>query len=325
VRSMVAKAQKSPKKIVYPEGEEEKIVRAAHAVYQDKIGLPVLLGNEDAIRAKVKELGFSIDAFELHDPKVCERCKEYGDEFYNIRQRRGVTRKAATELIREPNYYGAMMVKMGDADALIGGLTTHYPDMIRPALQTVGVREGFNVVSGLYIVIIRSRVFFFADTTVNIDPTAEQLAEIALTVADEVRGFDVEPRVAMLSFSNFGSVEHPLSVKVKKAVEIAQQKNPDLAIDGEMQADTAIVPDILKNEFPFAKLDGGANVLVFPNLAAGNIAYKLFERLTDATVIGPILVGMKKPVHVLQRGATVDDIINMTAIAVVEATRKQRA
>jgi len=211
------------------------------------------------------------------------------------------------------------MVEMGDADTMVGGRRQHYPQTIRPALQCIGVKEGRKIVSGMYIVIIKNKVFFFADCTVNVDPTAEQLAEIAVTAAETVKGFDIIPKIAMLSFSNFGSAPYPQSIKVASAVKIVKDKHPDLIIDGEMQADTAVVAERLEKDFPFASIKGGANVLIFPSLEAGNIAYKLLQRLTEATVIGPILMGMKKPVHVLQSGDTVNDIINITAIAVVGA------
>jgi malate dehydrogenase (oxaloacetate-decarboxylating)(NADP+) len=212
-----------------------------------------------------------------------------------------------------------MMVEVGDADALISGYTTSYPNTIKPALQCIGVKEGFKIVSGLYIVIAKKETYFFADCTVNVNPNAEQLAEIAISAASVVKAFDVIPKIAMLSFSNFGSAAYPESIKVKEAVKIVKSKMPDLIIDGEMQADTAVVPEILDKTFPFTSIKGGANVLVFPDLGSANIAYKLMARIGQATVIGPILTGMNKPVHVLQRGATVDDIYNMTAIAVVEA------
>lgn len=324
VRVMIHKAQKHPKKIVYPEGKEEKIIRAAHSVYNENIASPILLGNIEAINKKIEELGFKKEIFEIHDPVVCEKCETYVEEFYKMRQRRGVTEREAKNMITDPNFYGAMMVRMGDADALIGGLTHHYPTTIRPALQCIGVKEGFNVVSGLYIVVVKRKVYFFADTTVNIDPNSEQLAEIAIAAADTVKEFDIEPRVAMLSFSNFGSAKYPQSLKVKNAVKLAKDRRPDITLDGEMQADTAVVSSILKDEFPFSEVQNGANVLIFPDLNSGNTAYKLMQRLSDATVIGPILMGMKQPIHVLQRGATVDDIINMSAIAVVEASNNKR-
>lgn len=318
-RVMVHKAQQNPKKIVYPEGEEEKIIRAAESVYEEKIALPILLGNKEIIEEKIKEIGYELSHFEIIDPNNSPKFEIYSNKFYEKRQRKGITLHEAHKLVREPNYFASMMVEMGDADALVGGLTYHYPQTIRPALQCIGVREGLNVVSGMYIVIIKRRVFFFADTTVNVEPTAEQLAEIAITTADAAKSFDIEPKIAMLSFSNFGSTSYPQAQKVAKATQIVKNLRPDLMIDGEMQADTAVVPERLEKEFPFSTLKGAANVLIFPNLDAGNIAYKLFQRLTDATVIGPIINGMKKSVHVIQRGDTVQDIINISAIAVVGA------
>lgn len=324
VRLMVEKAQKSPKKIVYPEGEEEKIIRAANAVVNQNIGTPVLLGDKEVIKNRIENLGYKQEDFEIIDPKDCSKCAEYVEEFYRMRQRKGITPRSAAEQMKNNNYYGSMMVHRGDADALIGGLTSHYPETIKPALQTVGVKKGIDIVSGLYIVIAKRKVYFFADTTVNYEPTSEELAEIAISAADTVQSFDIHPKIAMLSFSNFGSTAHPETLKVREAVKIVNQLRPDLIIDGEMQADTAVVPEIIEKEFPFSKIKGGANVLIFPNLSSGNIAYKLFERLTDATVIGPILMGMNKPIHVLQRGATVDDIINMSAIAVVGAKENKK-
>ncbi len=238
---------------------------------------------------------------------------------YNKRQRKGATLNEANRLMNFPIYFGSMLIETGEADALISGLTTHYPQTIKPALQCVGVKEGFKVVSGLYIVVAKKEVYFFADATVNVNPNSEVLAEIAISAADTVRAFDIIPRVAMLSFSNFGSTVYPESVKVKEAVKIVKGLRPDITIDGEMQADTAVVPHIIEKDFPFSELKGGANVLIFPDLNSGNIAYKLMARIGQATVIGPVLMGMKKSIHVLQRGATVDDIVNMTAIAVVDA------
>ncbi|MGE5795973.1 MAG: phosphate acyltransferase, partial [Ignavibacteria bacterium] len=238
--------------------------------------------------------------------------------------RKGVTMNKANRVMRYPNYFGPMMVDSGDADALISGLTTQYPTTIKPALQCIGVKDGFKIVSGLYIVVTKKDVYFFADTTVNINPTAEQLAEIAVSAADTVQTFDIVPKVAMLSFSNFGSSPYPESIKVKEATAIVKKLRPTLIVDGEMQADTAVIPQIIEENFPFSTLKGGANVLIFPDLNSGNIAYKLMARIGQATVIGPVLMGMKKSIHVLQTGATVDDIINMTAIAVVEADQKMK-
>ncbi|MBM4171148.1 MAG: NADP-dependent malic enzyme [Ignavibacteria bacterium] len=322
VRGMVHKAQKNPKKVAYPEGEEEKIIRAAHSVFEDNIAKPILIGSEEIIKAKIQDLGYDENIFEIVDISKSSKTSLYTDEFYKARQRKGITPRDAKYLLREPNYFASMMLKMGDADAMVGGLTQHYPQTIRPALHCIGMKEGLKVVSGMYIVIIKRKAYFFADTTVNVDPTSEQLAEIAISASDMAKEFDVVPKVAMLSFSNFGSAPYPQSKKVANAVKLIREKRPNLVVDGEMQADTAVVPERMEAEFPFSSLKGGANVLIFPNLDAANIAYKLIQRLTDATVIGPILMGMKKPVHVLQRGDTVNDIVNMTAIAVVEAKGK---
>jgi malate dehydrogenase (oxaloacetate-decarboxylating)(NADP+) len=319
IRVMINKAQENPVRVVYPEGEEEKIIRAAHVVYNDNIAYPVLLGNEKIIKSEIERLGFSQDEFEIIDPAQSEKSGEYAKEFFNKRQRKGGALVEASRLMKKLNYFGSMMVEVGDAEALISGLTTSYPNTIRPALQCIGVKEGMKVVSGLYIVVAKQDVYFFADTTVNVNPTTEQLVDITLSAADTVKEFNIEPRIAMLSFSNFGSSPHPQSNKVRDAVTIVKSIRPDLVIDGEMQLDTAIVPEIVKTEFPFCDLKGRANILIFPDLNSGNIAYKLMARIGQATVIGPILMGMRKPIHVLQRGASVEDIINMTAIAVVEA------
>ena len=319
IRVMIHKAKEDPRKVVYPEGEEEKIIRAAHVSYSEGIAFPILLGDEVIIRKAIDTLGFDQNEFKIIDPATSSRREVYAAAFHKKRQRKGATLKEAKDLMSDVNYFGSMMVELGDADALISGLTSHYPATIRPALQCIGVKEGFKVVSGLYIVVTSKRAYFFADTTVNVNPTADQLAEIAITAADTVKAFDLTPRVAMLSFSNFGSSAYPESIKVKKAVEIVRNVRPDIMVDGEMQADTAVVPSIIEKDFPFSTLKGGANVLVFPDLNSGNIAYKLMARIGGATVIGPVLCGMKKPVHVLQRGATVDDIFNMTAIAVVDS------
>jgi len=319
LRVMIHKAQKKAKKVVYAEGEEENIIRAAHLVYSDGIAFPVLLGDEKVIKQEIERIGFDISEFEIINPIKGDKFDIYTQKFFTKRQRKGATLWDAKDLLRQPNYYGSMMVESGDADALISGYSTSYPNTIRPALQCIGVQEGFKVVSGMYIVIAKKETYFFADCTVNVNPNAEQLAEIAITTAETVRSFDVVPKIAMLSFSNFGSAAYPESLKVEEAVKIVRSRRSDIIIDGEMQADTAVMPEILEKDFPFSQLKGGANVLIFPNLASANIAYKLMARIGQATVIGPILMGMKKPVHILQKGATVDDIINVTSIAVVEA------
>jgi len=321
IRLMVQKAKKAPKRIVYPEGEHESIIRAANAVVTEGIGFPVLLGHKEKIEAKIKELGFDLSNFEIHDLKTSSKIAKYSDIFYEKRKRKGITKESATKLLNRPNYFGSMMLETGDVDALISGVSAFYPETIRPALQCIGVKEGINKVAGMHVLIRSGKVFFLADTSVNINPTAEELAQIAILAADTVKEFDIEPKIAMLSFSDFGSVQHEESEKIRKATVLVNKLRPDIQCDGEMQADTAVDAEILSQEYPFNNLQGRANVLIFPNLSAANITYKLMDKLTSTTVIGPILMGMNKPVHVLQRNSGVDDIINMSAIAVVDATK----
>ena len=320
MRGMINKAQRQPKRIVFTEGEEGKILRACQILLDEKIALPILLGDESKIRAKIEELHLHLDGVQIVDPRQFARLGEYTEEFYNLRQRKGITRTEAEQTIRNPTTFGSMMVRLNDADALIGGLTTHYPDTIRPALQVIDVRPELRRVAGVYVMITqKGDIYFLADATVNIEPTAEDLAEIAIMAAEKARRFNQEPRVAMLSFSNFGSTHHALSEKVRRAVELVRQKAPGLMIDGEMQADTAVTPHIIEETYPFSTLKGGANVLIFPNLESGNIAYKLLQRVGGAEMIGPLLTGLSRPVHVLQRGSEVNDIVHLAAVAVVDA------
>jgi len=320
MRMMIHKAKVQPKSVVFPEGEHEKILRASHILIEEGIAQPILLGDEKRIRDKAAELGLRLADARIVDPLTDQRRESYIEELYSIRQRKGVTLSEAHNLINDHNVYASMMVHIGDADALVSGLTQHYPETIRPALQIIKVREGIHRVSALYMIVSRKgEVFFLSDVAVNIDPTSEELAEIALCAAEEARRFDVEPRVAMLSFSNFGSTVHPLCEKVRRAVELVRKADPMLMVDGEMMADTATVPELLEETYPFSVLRGGANVLIFPDLQSGNIAYKLLTRIGGAEAIGPVLMGMSKPVHVLQRGAEVDEIVNIAAVAVVDA------
>ncbi|HXE76415.1 MAG TPA: NADP-dependent malic enzyme [Candidatus Xenobia bacterium] len=322
MRSVVHKAQRQPRRVAFPEGEETKILRASQILLDEKIAQPILIGNRERIRARMAELHLSLTGAEIVEPATYPKLQLYTDELYRLRHRKGVTRKEAESLILNRNMFACMMVHTGDADAVVAGLTQHYPDTIRPALQVIKVREGLKKVSGLYLLITpRGDLYFLADTTVNIEPTAEDLAEIALETAETARRFDVEPRVAMLSFSNFGSTRHPLAEKVRRAVDIIRHRDPALMVDGEMQADTAVVPEILDSTYPFSFLKGPANVLIFPCLEAANIAYKLLSRIGGAEAIGPILMGLSRPVHVLQRGAEVSDIVHMATIAVVDAQR----
>src|SRR5579883_93567 len=321
MRAVIQKARRQSKRVVFPEGEEDKILRACQILMDEKIAVPVLLGKEAAIRSRAQQLRLHFNGeLQVIDPARSGRLPVYTEELHHLRQRKGLTHQEAREMILNRNVFGSMMVRLGDADALISGLTQHYPETVRPALQVIEVREGQSRVSGVYVLITqKGQCYFLADATVNIEPTSEDLAEIAINTAELARRFDVQPRVAMLSFSNFGSTRHALAEKVRRAVELVRLRAPGLMIDGEMQADTAVVPEIIDETYPFSTLKGGANVLIFPNLEAGNIAYKLLARIGGAEPIGPILVGMAKPVHVLQRDAEVNDIVNMAAIAVVDA------
>ena len=256
---------------------------------------------------------------DIVDPQSCPKCDSYISEFVALRNRKGVTPREAPRLLADHTRFGCMMVHMGDADAMIAGVTQHYPETIRPALEIISLRPGVKKLAGMYMLIMpKGQIYFLADTTMNIEPTAEDLAEIAVHTAEAVRGFNIEPRVAMLSFSNFGSTRHPLAEKVRRATELARQRAPWIEIDGEMMADTAVTPELLA-EYPFSKLTQPANILIAPSLESGNIAYKLLMRLGGAEVVGPILLGFSKPVAVLQRGAEVNEIVHMAALAVVEA------
>jgi malate dehydrogenase (oxaloacetate-decarboxylating)(NADP+) len=305
------------KRVVYAEGEESKIIRAAAQVQEEGIGQPILLGRRDVIMNIIDQLGlrFTPDVIDPYEPGQRE---QYMDQFWQLRQRKGVSRARARTLLRDRNYFGPMMVFSGHADTFISGLTYEYPDVIRPALQIFRSRSGVSRASGVYLVIARGQVYLFTDATVNIEPDAEALAEIAILAADFARTLDIEPHIAMLSFSNFGSTPHPHSQKVRDGVEIVRQRRPDIVIDGEMQADVAVVPDLIDQRYPFSRVRD-ANVLVFPDLGSANMAYKLLDRLGGAQTIGPILLGMSAPVHVLQAGDDVEDIVAITAVAVMDA------
>ncbi len=324
MRLVINKAKKEPKKIVYPEGWEPKIMRACQIITDEQIGHPILLGTKEFINEQGKALNVDLSDTEIIDPDKSDKLEKYAKEFHRMRARKGMTySEAKVQLKGNWRLFGAMMVRMGDADGMIAGVNYNYPDTIRPALQAIPYKEDSGVIAGLYMMVFKNDVFFFADTTVNIEPTAEQLAEIAILSADEAKNFDVVPRIAMLSFSNFGSARHPLSKKVAEATKIVKKKRPDLEIDGEMQADTAVIPEILTGTYDFSDLKGMANVLIFPNLESGNIAYKLMHRLGGAEAIGPILMGVSKSIHVLQRNCEVNDIVNMTAIAVLDAQKNE--
>ena len=312
-----AKSAKPMKRVAFAEGEEPKIIRAAAQVQEEKIAKPILIGRPDVIKKKAAALGVKLDC-PIVDPNQFDKFDEYVKTYHALRARKGMTLPHAQRRVREPNVLGPLMVKMGDADAFVSGLTAEYPDVIRPSLQVHHTRPGAALVIGVYIMIVEERVFLFTDTTVTVDPTAEDLAEIACLAAGFARQIEIEPRVAFLSFSNFGSAHHPLAEKVSKAVALVKAREPGLQVDGEMQADTAVVPEIIEERYPFSAVKD-ANVLVFPSLESSNIAYKLLARLGNAKAIGPVLVGVGAPIHVLQTGDEVDAIIQVAAIAAVDA------
>ena len=318
---VVQKARSDPRRIVFPEGEHPKILRAAKILAEEGICRPILLARERQIESLARDLQLPMDKIEVIHTESSPKLAAYARRLVELRRRSGVTPESAQRLVRMRNYFGPLMLDAGDADGVISGLTQSYPDTIRPALQIVGTAPGVRRVSGLYILILKDRTFFFADTTVNIDPTAEDLAEIAQLTAAAVRSFDIEPALALISFSNFGSNTHEKALKVKRAVELLHAARPDLPVDGEMQADLAVIPEMLEADYPWSAVRR-PNVLIFPDLQSANAAYKLVWRLAGAEAIGPILLGMKSPVHVLQRGEDVADIVNMAAIAVVDAQGK---
>lgn len=314
-----AKAVKKQERLVFAEGEEPKIIRAAAQVLDEGIAHPILVGRPAVIQQKVEELGLDYQP-DVVDHLNYEKLEEYIEALYQIRQRKGVSRRQAQKNLRDRNVFAAMMLKQGDADAFLSGLSFEYPEVIRPALEIHHTSPEARIAAGVYIMIIDEKVYLFTDATVNIDPQSEDLAEIAILAADFAGRLGLEPRVAMLSFSNFGSTPHALSNKVRKATAMVHERRPDLMVDGEMQADTAVVADIIEKRYPFSSVKD-ANVLVFPSLEAANIAYKLVDRLggPNTQAIGPILLGIGAPVHVLQLGDEVRDIVNMAAVAVMDA------
>jgi malate dehydrogenase (oxaloacetate-decarboxylating)(NADP+) len=323
IRSVVNRAKENPKRVVFPEGDNPLIQQAVAQMVDEGICIPILLGEPHKVKAVAADHGIDLTGVEILDPETDPWRQEAEDAFYDLRKRRGITRFESKRQIHRRIYFGAMMCRMGKADGLIAGLTMYYPDTIRPCLEVIGTRKGVKKVCGVYTMVLKNRVLFFSDTTMNIEPTAEELAEIAMLTSDLVKDtFNMEPKVAMLSFSSFGSVEHPLVRKVQKAVEIIKATRPELKCDGEMQADTALGEGILAENYPWVDLPGGPNVLIFPDMTSGNIGYKLVQRLANAEVIGPITCGMAAPVHVLQRHSDINDIIHLTALTVVQAQQK---
>jgi malate dehydrogenase (oxaloacetate-decarboxylating)(NADP+) len=319
------KARKDPRTIVFPEGMHPKILRAVSEIVQERIARPILLGDEPAIRAVAAQEDVPLDGVTIVDPARSGALGRYVDEYFRLRQRHGVTREDAQRMVlHDPNVFGALMLQFGEADGLVSGVSQHYNDTIRPLLQIVRARDGVARVVAVFMLTFRNRSFFIADAAVNVEPDAEALAEIAILTAETARRFNIEPKIAMLSFSNFGSVNHRLVTLVQEATRKVRERAPDLVVDGEMQADTAVTPALAQSLFPWSALKGDANVLVFPDLTSANIAYKLLYRLGGAQAIGPILIGMKRPVHVLHQSSEVADVINVAAIAVADAQEESR-
>ena len=325
IRVLTTKAKQNPQRVVFAEADTYKILKAAQIVRDEGIAKPILLGNIKKIKKIIEQNKLDLGNTPIIDPrKEDEKRVHYGEIFFEKRKRRGYTLYEARKIMNERNYYGAMMVEKGEADALISGLTRKYSDTIRPSLQIIGTQEGVNKVAGMYIMITKKGPVFFADTTININPTAEELVEITMLTANAISQFNVKPRIALLSYSNFGANDDPNARKVRDAVAILQQRYPGLLADGEMQANFALNTQLLKDNFPFSGLgEEGANTLIFPNLDAGNIAYKLLQEMGAAEAIGPVLLGIKRPVHVLQLGSSVREIVNMITIAVVDAQSRK--
>jgi malate dehydrogenase (oxaloacetate-decarboxylating)(NADP+) len=326
LRVIGAKARQNPKRVVFAEAENQKILKTAQLAQDEGVAFPILIGNAEKINAIADENGIDISGMPIIDPKSNELQKkrqEFGALFFEKRQRKGFNSYEAKKMMRDRNYFGCMMVETGEADAMISGLSKNYPNTIRPALQIIGLEEGAKKIAGMYILMTKKGPLFLADTTVNFNPTAEELADIAMMVAKEVRNFGIVPIIAMLSYSNFGSSNSPEAKLVAHAREIVKQKEPSLIIDGEMQANVAFNKEILRDNYPFSELvKNEVNVLIFPNLAAGNIAYNLLQEVGGAEAIGPILLGIAKPVHILQLGSQIRSIYNMVLIAVIDAQTK---
>jgi malate dehydrogenase (oxaloacetate-decarboxylating)(NADP+) len=310
------------KRIAFAEGEEQKVIRAAYQIKEEGIATPVLIGRQSVIDEQLKNLGLEYKPQIVDPTNGFEKLEAYTQAYYDLRQRKGVNIADVSKHVSDPNVFGSLMVKIGDADAFISGLTYDYPEVIRPSLQIHHTAPGAKRAAGVYIMIVEDQVYLFTDATVNIEPTAEDLMEIACLAADFAKRLEIDPRVAFLSFSNFGSTPHPLSDKVRRAVELTQARRPDLKVDGEMQADTAVVADLIENRYPFSAVKD-ANVLVFPSLESANIAYKLLARLGKAKAIGPILLGMGAPVHVLQTGDDVNAIVQIASVAVMDVMGRE--
>ena len=327
IRNITNKAKQNPKRVVFAEADHYKILKAAQQVNDEGIAKPILLGDVEKIKKLIADNNLDLGDTPIIDPRSKsedDRRNAFGDIFFKKRQRRGFTLYEARKVMRERNHFGAMMVETGAADAMISGLTRKYADPIRPALQIIGVQEGVKRVAGMYIMNTKQGPYFFADTTMNVDPSVQDLVDITVLTANSVKQFNITPRIALLSYSNFGSAEGEVPNKMREATEILHKNYPGMIVDGEMQANFALNDELMKEQFPFSDLaDKKVNTLIFPNLASGNIAYKLIQEMGGAEAIGPVLIGMKKPVHILQLGSSVREIVNMVTIAVVDAQAKK--
>lgn len=328
IRVIGNKARRDPKRLVFAEADNQKILKAASIIYDEGVAYPILLGDPVKINRIAEEHNIDITDLPIIDPRSDEmesKREFYGELFFKKRQRKGFNHYESIKIMKDRNHFGCMMVETGDADAMLSGLTKNYAEAIRPALQIIGTEEGVKKIAGMYLLLTKKGPLFLADTTVNFNPTAEELADITMMVAKEVRNFNLTPRIAMLSYSNFGSSDSGEAKLVADATRILKQRNPSLIVDGEMQGSMAFNKEILRDNYPFSELvDEDVNVLMFPNLTAGNVAYNLLKEVGGADAIGPILLGLKKPVHVLQLGSTVRSIINMALVAVVDAQLKCR-
>ncbi|HLV41442.1 MAG TPA: NADP-dependent malic enzyme [Brumimicrobium sp.] len=326
VRTITEKAERNPKRVVFAEADNYKILKAAQTALEEGVAIPILLGRKEKVLSMIKEYSMDFPDVEILDPKAPEendRLERYAKDFFELRKRKGFTEYEASKIMRERNYFGAMMVQAGDADAMISGATRKYSDVLRPALQCVGAQKDVDRVAGMYILVTKRGPIFLADTTVNFDPTAEEIADMTHHVAKTIRKFKVNPKIALLSYSNFGSAEGKDAKKMARAVEIIHDKYPTLTVDGEVQANFAMNNELMMDKFSFSELaNKNVNTFIFPNLSAGNIAYKLLQEMTEAEAIGPVLVGLNKSIHVLQLGASVREIVNMVKVAVVDAQNK---
>jgi malate dehydrogenase (oxaloacetate-decarboxylating)(NADP+) len=322
LREIMLKARQSSPRIVFPEGTHETALRACAMLIDEGIAHPVLLGDEAEIHQAAERLGIDLAGAALVDPRRSPRAEAYADEYFRLRCRRGVTRDLARGSVAEPLPFATLMLHAGDADLLVAGITAHYAETMRTVLEVIGPAPGVHRVASLHMVLRGKDVYFLADCALNIEPDAEQLAEITLLASRLVRSLGLEPRVAMLSFSNFGSVEHPSARKVREATHLVRQRDPQLAVDGEMQLATALDGDMRQRYFPFCELRQNANVLIFPDLQAGNLALHLLEKLGDAVAVGPVLLGTRRPFHLLQIGSRADDVVNLAAIGAVEAASR---